>query len=526
MSKIIFIAFIVLGLVACKEHSENQQLFDRIYSLIDDGEYKMAQEYFNNHKLEIRTPLTKADSMYCIFLNEFMDMLNAEEDLTQLFKFIDTTSVENLIGYYAKTSDTEKLAYSLLLKSQKLYLMARHNDGIYYLKQSERIINKLNNTELKYYLANLKLCYSTNNLNLKAAIPLIDSVGKYVHNQRQREDLYLNKAFFFAADNKFDSAKIYISRCQPDTTNYAYLSKYAWIFADDEPEKCERFARKVLTDKPKSADTDYAKLSILKILFLRNQTAEAEEYFKNNRFFLSYPNVICYESFYNYYKKIGDYEKATKSADIVIEVKNALINWANNYKVSQNSEKYDFQLELLENQNRFQRWVIIFVCLVALITILAAVQRRRYEREMSVNRQILKESRDKIDELQALEKSTENDKEIQRLQKKILEIESRYAEIYRDGKILYEQIFLSGGNSSQWNKKDYEKFIEYYKTLNLSLITQIEDDYNGLNPRQMFYKILSVQGFDKAAIMRTMGIQEDVTFRALKSKVEGMKRKG
>ena len=264
----------------------------------------------------------------------------------------------------------------------------------------------------------------------------------------------------------------------------------------------------------------------MKILFLRNQTAEAEEYFKNNRFFLSYPNVICYESFYNYYKKIGDYEKATKSADIVIEVKNALINWANNYKVSQNSEKYDFQLELLENQNRFQRWVIIFVCLVALITILAAVQRRRYEREMSVNRQILKESRDKIDELQALEKSTENDKEIQRLQKKILEIESRYAEIYRDGKILYEQIFLSGGNSSQWNKKDYEKFIEYYKTLNLSLITQIEDDYNGLNPRQMFYKILSVQGFDKAAIMRTMGIQEDVTFRALKSKVEGMKRKG
>ncbi|MBR6279545.1 MAG: hypothetical protein IKR41_12460, partial [Bacteroidales bacterium] len=166
-----------------------------------------------------------------------------------------------------------------------------------------------------------------------------------------------------------------------------------------------------------------------------------------------------------------------------------------------------------------------FVILVAAMVFLVVIQKRRYERELSINRQILKESRDRIDELNTLEKSDENDKEIQRLQRKITEIETRYAEIYHDGKILYDSIFVHNGNSGQWNKKDYEKFLEYFKTIDLSLLAQIDDEYPGINPRQTFYKVLVSKGFDKPSIMKTMAIQEDVTFRALKSKVEGLRRK-
>ncbi|MBP5365901.1 MAG: hypothetical protein J6Y82_08255, partial [Bacteroidales bacterium] len=99
-----------------------------------------------------------------------------------------------------------------------------------------------------------------------------------------------------------------------------------------------------------------------------------------------------------------------------------------------------------------------------------------------------------------------------------------YAEIYSQGKQLYEEIFVRGGNSGQWNKRDYERFLEYYKTLDLSLLAQIEEEYNSLNPRQTFFKILQAKGFEKEQIMRTMCIQEDVTYRALKSKVEGMRK--
>ena len=525
MNRILCIILFAALLAACARPSENQPIFDRVYALINDGEYKIARDYFDNHKSEIQKPMSLPDSMYCDFLDGNLEMLDVEDDVSQIDNFFDTSKVERLIQFYTQTADNEKLAYSLLLKSQKLYLMSRHNDGVRFLKQAENIVNQSDNIELKYTLAAVKLNYNTNNLDLRTALPLIDSLSKYAHNQRQRIDINISKAFFYAIDNNPDSAKTYILRCPADTTDYTYLSRYAWIFADDEPEKCYRYASKVLADKPKSWDADYAKLGVIKSYCRRGMTAEAEDFCTNNPIVVSFPAMLCHDVFYNHYKRIGDYKKAVQSAEIVIQFKNILIDWAHNYKVSQNSEKYDFQVELLENQNRFQRWVIAFVVLAAAMAFLVVMQRRRYESRLSVNRQILKESRDKIDELKTLETNDENAKEIQRLQRKITEIETRYAEIYHDGKALYEQIFEQDGNSSQWNKKDYEKFLEYYKTVDLSLLTQIEEEYNGINPRQTFYKILTAKGFDKPSIMRTMGIMEDVTFRALKSKVEGMRRK-
>ena len=518
-----------LLLVACTQQSVNQPIFDKVYGLINDGEYKMAQEYFNNHKSEICPPMSHADSMYCNFLDEYFDYYNTDDNVFAIKSFADTLRINSLIDYYIKNSDYEKLAYSLLLKSLKLYISAQHNDGVYCLKQAETIIKSLDNSELKYMLASVNLSYNTNNLDCKAAMPLLDTVAKYAHNQREKNYGRIMKAFFLFIDHNPDrnpdAAKLNMRLCVADTTDYYYLSNYAWILADDEPEKCERYARKVLSDRPQSFAADYAKIAILKLYFRRGLTAEAEDFFQNNPILVSYPQLIAYEEFYNHYKLIGDYQKATKMADLVISIKNILINWVNDYKVSQNSQKFDFDLQQLENQNRFQRWIIAFVILVAAMVFLVVIQKRRYERELSINRQILKESRDRIDELNTLEKSDETDKEIQRLQRKITEIETRYAEIYHDGKILYDSIFVHNGNSGQWNKKDYERFLEYYKTIDLSLIAQIEDEYPGINPRQTFYKVLVSKGFDKPSIMKTMAIQEDVTFRALKSKVEGLRRK-
>ena len=529
MKPTFFITILVLMLSSCAQRSENQPLFDRVYALVNDGEYKMAQDFFDNHKSEIRLPMSKADSMYCGFLEEFFDLYNSEADLFVINSFADTVRIGNIIDFYTQNSDKEKLAYSLLLKSLKLFVSLRHNDGIYYLKHAENIIKTLDNSELKYMLASVNLTYRTNNLDFKEGMPLLDTVAKYAHNQREKDDSRIVKAFFLNLVQNPDYnptvAKLNMRLCMGDSTDYNYLSKYAWVLADDEPEKCERFARKVLTDRPRSAAADYAKLAILKIYLRRGQTAEAEDFAQKNPIIINFPQLLGYEEFFNHYRQTGDYEKAAKTADIVIMIKNRLIDWVNDYKVSQNSQKFDFDLQQLENQNRFQRWLIAFVILAALMVVFVIMQRRRYERELSVNRQILKESRDNIDELKAMETSAENEKEIQRLQRKIAEIESRYAEIYREGKVLYEQIFVENGNSSQWNKKDYEKFLEYFKTVDLSLLAQIEDEYYGINPRQTFYKVLVCKGFDKPQIMRTMGIQEDVTFRALKSKVESMKKK-
>ena len=193
-----------------------------------------------------------------------------------------------------------------------------------------------------------------------------------------------------------------------------------------------------------------------------------------------------------------------------------------------NSQKYDFEIQKLEQRNRNTRTVFVVIVLsifviILLLTILL-FQKRKHEKLQSQNTQILKESQDKIEELRSADKTEENLKEINRLQKKITEIENRYADIYREGRSLYNSIFSGDGNASQWTKSDYDKFIEYYKTLDLSLVVQIEEEYSGLNPRQVFFKILQAKGFEKDRIMETLGIFTDGAFRALKSKVEAKKR--
>ena len=524
MTKTSIIIILLFLIAACAEKSENQQLLDRVLSLCLDSEYEMAEEFFTKHREELQLPLSESDSMYTVFLGELLSLSSIEEDVFTLPQFVDTTTINTVIDYYTEHPDKEKLALSYLIKSMKLYLSSQQNDGVYYFKQAEEIINTLNNNTLSMMLESTRVSYMTNNMDFKSGLTLVDDVMKYAVNQKGRDICYISKAFFYMAAGNIDSAKYWMRLCSVDTTDYAYLSRYAWIFANDEPEKAEQYARKVLADKPKSMHSDYAKLAIINLYIQRGQVAEIEPFVKANPVYGSYTQMLCVEQLFNCFKDNGDYEKAAYYAAILNKINHLIISFISDYKVSQNIEKIDFENSRLKTQNYIQLLIIIFIIVIMVCVLFIYRQRRGYENELAVNRQILKESRDRIEELKAVT-SSDNSKEISRLQAKISEIENRYAELYREGKQLYEQIFVENGNSGQWNKKDYEKFLEYFKTIDLSLLAQIDEEYPGINPRQTFYKVLVAKGFDKPSIMKTMAIQEDVTFRALKSKVEGLRRK-
>ncbi|MBQ5453383.1 MAG: hypothetical protein IIT56_10370, partial [Bacteroidales bacterium] len=93
LKPISLLIFLTVIFYACAQQTENQPLFDRVYSLVNDGEYKMAQDFFDNHKSEIRLPMSKADSMYCGFLEEFFDLYNSEADLFVINSFADTVRI-------------------------------------------------------------------------------------------------------------------------------------------------------------------------------------------------------------------------------------------------------------------------------------------------------------------------------------------------------------------------------------------------------------------------------------------------
>ena len=519
------VAMVAMLLAACSKPSVNQPIFDRAYALCQDGEYNMSEEYLNNHQSELVQPLTEADSIYLIFLKS---MYKAKMALLDYNGIADTTQLNRCIDFYTKTADIEKLAWTLIMKTLKYSYLGNNTQAVLFLRQAEDIANPLTNSELKFYLAYLRFEFDGSTFDLgERGLGLIEKVRPYARSIEQKGYYNLAKVSIYYYNNLIDSAKICLREFEKiDTTTYSFLSVYGMVFADEEPEKSLRYALKAAEINPWN---DVAKMSRIKSYLYLNRLQDALDFYQKSTFLGDGTRFIALEDFYNYYHSHQMAAEADKiAAELIPMYHKILQSSTEGNRIITTSINYDIDLLKLANRARTQRIifvaVLLFVAAISLLSTVLVRQRRRHEQELDRNRQILKESHDKIEELRMTDKSAENEREIARLQRKIADIESRYAEIYNEGRKLYNDIFVHNGNSGQWTKKDYEKFLEYYKTLDLSLIAQIEDDYDRLNPRQTFYRLLVEKGFDKEQIMRTMAIQEDGTLRALKSKVESAKR--
>ena len=519
------VAVAAVLLAACSKPSVNQPIFDRAYALFQDSEYKMSEEYLNNHQSELVQPLTEADSLYLIFLKS---MYKAKFTLLDYNGIADTLKLNRCIDFYTKTADNEKLAWSLYMKALKVAYFGNYSQGILYIRQAEDVAKPLTNSELKFNITYARYCFDGNSFDMgEHGLGLIEKLRPYARTIEQKALYNTAKVCTYYLNGLIDSAKVYMREFeQIDTTSQSFLSIYGFVFADEEPEKSLQYALKAAETNPWS---DAVKISQIKSYLYLNRLQDALEFYQNTTLTGEGNKFIILEEFYNYYHRHQMAAEADNAATELIAAYHTILNSVTEgNRVYSASTNYDFEIQEMANRARTQRIifvaVLLFVVAISLLSTILVRQRRRHEKELDRNRQILKESHDKIEELRMTDKSAENEREIARLQRKIADIESRYAEIYNEGRKLYNDIFVHNGNSGQWTKKDYEKFLEYYKTLDLSLIAQLEDDYDRLNPRQTFYRLLVEKGFDKEQIMRTMAIQEDGTLRALKSKVEGAKR--
>ena len=510
-------------LFSCTQESVNQPIFDRAYALFSDGEYAMSEEYLNNHESDLKQPLSDADSVYLTLLKS---LYKGKFTLYDYNGIADTARLNHCIDFYRKTSDSEKLAWTLYLKSAKNMFLGNYATGTVVMRQAEDVAKSLTNNELKFHITFWRYIALGSTLDLgEHGLELVEKIRPYARSTDQKAHYLAAKIDIFYLNGLIDSAKYYVRESEKiDTANYGFLSEYGLIFAEEEPEKSLRYALKAAEINPWN---DAAKMSRIKSYLCLNRLQDAIDFYQSSSFFNANRALIL-KDFFDYYHRHGMTAEADRTAAELIPLVHTILQGTTiSSRVYTASTNYDLDLLRLANQNRTQRIVFAlvlgFAALIALLTVIFVRQRRRYERELAQNRQILKESHDKIEELRTAGESADNEREIARLQRKINEIESRYAEIYSQGKQLYEEIFARGGNSGQWNKRDYERFLEYYKTLDLSLLAQIEEEYNSLNPRQTFFKILQAKGFEKEQIMRTMCIQEDVTYRALKSKVEGLR---
>lgn len=164
--------------------------------------------------------------------------------------------------------------------------------------------------------------------------------------------------------------------------------------------------------------------------------------------------------------------------------------------------------------------VVIFILLFAIILLYNRYKKNNIKKHLYENQLLLNTYRERVSSINSLSK--EQGKEVDKLKKKIKELEQKQSEILYNGKMLYEEI-ANGGTIVKWNKKDYSNFLEYYKFLDQPFMEQIEQNYKSMSPRYQLAMVLHHMEKSDQEIMEIMAISQG-TIRTIKHRIKEKRR--
>lgn len=108
-------------------------------------------------------------------------------------------------------------------------------------------------------------------------------------------------------------------------------------------------------------------------------------------------------------------------------------------------------------------------------------------------------------------------KEVKRLTRNISDLHHKHSQIMVDGRRCYEHI-KRGDTVVMWDKKDFQNFMEYYRSQDPDFVLHLETDYNRLSVKLQFFETLYRLGYNDESVAKTMGISYN-TVRANKSRI-------
>ena len=143
---------------------------------------------------------------------------------------------------------------------------------------------------------------------------------------------------------------------------------------------------------------------------------------------------------------------------------------------------------------------------VAALALLLVVHRRKINRSkkrLGEIERLTDRYRKEINEL-SLSKD-ENERKIGSLSRKLDTLREQRAAIIGLGQRRYEEI-ISGGNTAEWKKADFEAAVEYGRTLMPDDIAAIEKSHRRLTAYNTFFLMLPLAGLSDSDIQRAMNM--------------------
>ncbi len=508
----IILSLVAAAVVACS-HGPHQRQLAQVDSLMTHSLHDSAYQVFK--QIDYDEFGNEADRMH---YDLWKAVLAQNPDLHDSILFDEPRDsvLRKCIDYYQQSNDPRKLLYSYLYVG-KLYLKDRdkNQDASANLKRAEELLPKVNDlrlayltnealSTLNYYSGNedLALDYSYKTLNcakqsnstsmlyhaynhlvvLYMACNESDSVRKYndcsmsILNKmtpKNRAVALNNLASNYINSKHLDSAYIYIQRAYDEYPAIFLNQKLAII--------CYR--------RGEYAKADSLWQQALQSHELRDR-AETYSYMLDEK--------------YNHH----DYEGASLAAMHLIEAKDSLADQMKTVEVLEIQKKYDKEVER-RKLDRFMMWSLVAALVV--LTLIAAgviyhIRRANRAREHMMRDQVL--LNDYQRQIEELERSGEDtSKDIQTLRMKMDTLQAQQTEKLSEGRALYQHL-VAGESAVAWSKEQIQKFIEYYKVVNLPFMLQMESDYARLSPGNRFFLILQDMGMSDEQMTHILGVSD------------------
>lgn len=505
MKKIIpFLFLFIITVNSCTRTSETGRMLEKADSLLSEKKPDSALivlRNINNGSLDGEEQayynLLKTQSTFCLY---------------KPIKSI--SSINRSIDFYHKENNKAKLARALYYKGVVLYFdFNKPDEAIGCIKRAESMVKELNdfslcekiyynlalincgsgnlNTALDYAKLALKYSYKTGNKEMtcsaldklscifdfknipesclfytKKTIPYIKYMGK-----EEQSMLYTNVGVSFDKNGLKKEGLFYIKKSLSiKPTPHAYFIYGTFLFEQGKEAEAWDLWQKAI-------DTDDLKVKI---------------------------NIL--EWMADFKKGKGQYKEASEIADRISILKDSLRytqKAENVMQIQKDIEKDDSELQAGNRMKTIMEVSVVSGAIFVIFIIYYIIRIKKAGNVIAENKRLIDKYTHELDEINMSNKA--NEREINRLKRKIENLREKQSAILGHGRKLFEET-VGGATAAKWGKADFEAVVEFLRTKHPDIVEDIEKSYNKLTPYNMFFLLLGAMGFTDTDIQTVMNI--------------------
>ena len=507
MKKDVIIVLLVLLMTSSCEHRSIWDQLDKVESLTDHEQFDSA--YIELSKINEHTLSNENEKAHYYLLHTQLGYLTQKPDSINMLDSL-------VIPYFSEMNDPKNLASAYYYKGYSIAIKGDYAKAILYYKKAEEQAMIIENDKLLFKvfesLSVINELTGNYTLELEYAKKTLKTASRVNNNKWMYAALY-KTALAYSRLGQKDSSLYYINKVEPflkyvpkDDMPYTLIS-IAYMYKQTQPEKAKHYLQKSLSE----AESSYALANLADIYLNEGKLDEAYFLWKKalnihdrNPKDKILHNILEYDVIH------GSIDNVCKTVNEIITIKDSIINNLKNDTIKDLQLRFDHEVAMHKQETITNNWQKGLLAAILFITLLIAyIIIKRYREKTKMQEAQIKID-DLIDQIRELEKSEEdNTAAIQKLNDQIKNTMDKEGSLLKQGKMLYDQI-ANGGTTSEWHKKQFELFINYYKAIHFKTVSRLEraKRKEKLTPQKLFFLLLNDMEYEKKDIARILGIEE------------------